>query len=520
MEIYCTRPTCRNPVNSLPHLDDKATLKIVQQEYCRACGMPLILNSNYLPTQPLARGALGATFLALDRTSESRRLVVVKQLRPRAELTPPQMATANRLFKREAQVLAQLGENHPQIPTLYAYFELLVPEGKSNHQQEFFYLVQQYINGQDLNMELASLGRFTEVKVVEVLQQILPVLQFVHERGAIHRDIKPANIVRQKNTVPETDVLSTGVPPAGNNGRLYLIDFGAVKQVIQGGTQALTGAARSPLTIVGTPGFAPQEQISVGAVSPSADLYSLAVTCLCLLTGQAEPNSLYDADNNAWDWRSHVEVSDELAAVLDRMLLPKPSARFRSADGVIAHLFGDTKTQPSLTYSPDNSTPEMAHGQELVTLMSAAEPESSSKETGNNVRRHQVDQLLSQLWSLEIWRQAVLKGAFAYLLAITIISFLGTFWISTGFWLLIFGASVFAQYRPLVEKVYFFTITVTPTLLVSLFFPYLLKINLLQSGMLGLLVILLMTCVSGLLVFILMALSQLIYRLISAFFDY
>jgi serine/threonine-protein kinase len=47
------------------------------------------------------------------------------------------------------------------------------------------------------------------------LTTLLPVIQFIHQEGMIHRDIKPSNIIRARN------------------GRYYLIDFGAVTEVVQ-----------------------------------------------------------------------------------------------------------------------------------------------------------------------------------------------------------------------------------------------------------------------------------------------
>ena len=194
-----------------------------------------------------------------------------------------------------------------------------MPDLQSPKQDKLFYLVQEFIDGQDLEQELAQRGKFSEVEVLEVLKQILPVLRFVHDNGSIHRDIKPSNIMRDRR------------------GRLYLLDFGAVKQVAK-----VAASASQRSTGIYSMGFAPPEQMSGGEVYPSTDLYALAVTCLTLLTGK-EAAELFDAYNNQWNWRAHVRVSAQFAAVLDRMLLSAPNQRFQSAQEVLDAL---TPSQP------------------------------------------------------------------------------------------------------------------------------------------------------------------------------
>ncbi|MEG4066469.1 serine/threonine-protein kinase [Microcoleus sp. Pol11C2] len=313
MEVYCTRPGCPRPQNSFPDLDDSSLLKTVQQKFCTACGMPMILSGRYLPVRLLGQGGFGAAFLARDRYTPAMRQCVAKLLQPSVSLTPPQLQIAQTLFEREAAVLEELGNEHSQIPSLLAFFELTVASLQPGKNDQFFYLVQEFIDGKNLEDELAVKGRFSEAETVEVLREILKVLDFVHSRGSIHRDIKPANIMR------------------GKNGRLYLLDFGAVKQVTQS-----VGSAKASTGIYSL-GYAPPEQMSGQEVYPATDLYALAVTCITLLSG-LQPTELFDSYRNEWNWQSRVQVSSRLAHVLDRMLLSAPSQRFQSASEVEAAL--------------------------------------------------------------------------------------------------------------------------------------------------------------------------------------
>ena len=328
MEILCTRPGCPRPQNSFSDLDNTSNLKTAQQKYCTSCGMSLILAGRYIPSKLLGKGGFGAAFLARDRYTPAMRECVVKQFQPSGDLSPQQLEIAQSLFEREAAELERLGNKNKQIPDLFAFFPLIVKSFQGQKEDQFFYLVQEFINGEDLEEELKSRGQFSETEVRFVLDEILGVLKFVHENHSIHRDIKPSNIMRDRS------------------GCLYLLDFGAVKQV----TAAAAGSAGRSTGIY-SPGFAPPEQMAGSRVYPSTDLYALAVTCLNLLSNKP-PEELFDAYNNEWNWRPHVpKISDRLAKVLDRMLLSTPKDRFLSAEDVINVL----QSPPVITPSPQVS---------------------------------------------------------------------------------------------------------------------------------------------------------------------
>ncbi|QLE57891.1 serine/threonine-protein kinase [Nostoc sp. TCL26-01] len=311
MEVYCTRPRCPSPQNHFSDLDDIATLRTAQQKYCISCGMPLMLDGRYVPNKLLGRGGFGSAFLARDRRIPGMRSCVVKQFQPVGNLTPEQREIAEKLFEREAEVLAYIGEEHEQIPNLFAYFPMTVTNSQPGQEDQFFYLVQEYIDGQNLEAELAQKGKFSEQQAIDLLQEILPILKFIHDKHIIHRDIKPSNIMRRRD------------------GKLVLLDFGAVKQVT---TVSAVGAGSS--TGIYTPGFAAPEQITGNQVFPATDLYALAATILNLLTGE-EPTKLIDPQTNKWIWRQHANVNRHLAYILDKMLLPAVKERFPSADEVL-----------------------------------------------------------------------------------------------------------------------------------------------------------------------------------------
>ncbi|MBE9231621.1 serine/threonine protein kinase [Cuspidothrix issatschenkoi LEGE 03284] len=321
MEVYCTRPHCQRPKNHFIDLDDIKILKTVPQKFCTTCGMPLILRDRYLPIKLLAVGGFGAAFLAIDRDTPKIKKCVVKQFQPSRNLTEEALEKAKILFAQEAGVLEEIGHEHPQIPNLFAFFTIIFPGLQINQSEQFFYLVQEYIEGQTLEEELKEQGNFSEQKVVEILKNILPVLQFIHDKSIIHRDIKPSNIMRHRD------------------GRLFVLDFGAVK---------LIAHPSSTSTGIYSLGFAPPEQMQGGQVFPSTDLYALAVTLLILLTGK-ETDKLFDSYNSQWQWRSQVTINPQLADILDKMLLPSANQRFQSAREVLEAMEFTTPIQPAFT---------------------------------------------------------------------------------------------------------------------------------------------------------------------------
>jgi len=151
----CLNPACANP--SVPD----------QNKYCSTCGVPLvILRHRYRPLKSLGGGGFGKTYLAedIDRLNTK---CVIKQFAPQIQGTGA-LEKATELFQQEAKQLEQLGI-HPQIPGLWAYFE-------DNNR---LYLVQEFIEGENLLVELEKQGTFREEKIRGLLLDLLPILEDV-----------------------------------------------------------------------------------------------------------------------------------------------------------------------------------------------------------------------------------------------------------------------------------------------------------------------------------------------------
>lgn len=296
--------------------------------------MQLILDGRYLPIKLLGQGGFGAAYLASDRRTPANHACVVKQFQPPTDLTSQQLEIALNLFDREAEVLERLGAQHPQIPRLLAFFPLRVNNALNGETDQFFYLVQEYIQGKTLEELVTEQGPFSEAETVEVMRSILGILQFVHENGAIHRDVKPSNIMRH------------------DNGQYFLLDFGTVKQVAQG---SASGATMGSSTGVFSAGFAPPEQMAGRAVYASTDLYSLGVTALVLLTGKLNPIEIFDAYSNRWQWQPFVTVDPGLSSVLERLLEPTPNQRYKTAAEVLNALNQFQNLPQTAALAPPNT---------------------------------------------------------------------------------------------------------------------------------------------------------------------
>jgi serine/threonine-protein kinase len=278
--------------------------------------MPLILGGRYLPERLLGQGGFGAAFLAVDRYSPKKAKCVIKQFQPSGNLSPQALEKAKNLFFQEAHVLEDLGREHPQIPDLYAFFPLKVKNQLTGEEEQFFYLAQEYIDGKNLEEILQQQQKpFQESEVKNILKELLLILKFIHENGSIHRDIKPSNIMRSQN------------------GRLYLLDFGAVKQATNNPSNT-----QEKSTTIYSAGFAPPEQQLGNQVSAATDLYALAATCVILLTNR-DPDELYDPQKQIWNWQNYApNISADLAQVFNKMLLANPRDRFQSCEEVLTAL--------------------------------------------------------------------------------------------------------------------------------------------------------------------------------------
>ncbi|MBW4527727.1 MAG: serine/threonine protein kinase [Phormidium tanganyikae FI6-MK23] len=284
-----------------------------------------ILAGHFKITQALSSGGFGQTFLAEDTHIPGHPVCVVKQLKP-LNTSPQALSLAQRLFEQEARILTQLGKECDQIPNLQAYFT----------EENEFYLVQEYVEGHTLDVEMLPGTQWTEAKVLELLQGVLPILKFIHSKGVIHRDIKPANLIRRQR-----------------DGKLVLIDFGAIKAVQEQVSAELDPTVATG-TRIGTQGYAPTEQ-GRGKPRSNSDLYALGMVAIQALTGRSPSQLDEDSQTGEIVWEHLSSASPGLKVVLNRMTRYHFKDRYQSAEEALQAV--QQLSQPAATVAATDFIP-------------------------------------------------------------------------------------------------------------------------------------------------------------------
>jgi serine/threonine protein kinase len=271
-----------------------------------------IIKNRYEVVNFLGKGGFGETYLAKDLDFPKHPLRVVKILRP-ASNDPQTLQIARDLFQREAEVLSELGK-YDLIPQLFAYFE----------DNQEFYLVQEWIDGEDLTKEIDQGKQLTETEVITLIRDILNALKMVHQNNVIHRDLKPSNLIRSRQ-----------------DGKIFVIDFGGVKQVV-------SSLQSSPVRtiIIGTPGYYPLEQ-GQGFPVLSSDIYAVGIIAIQALTGK------FPIPKN---WENEVKISDNFLNILRKMVTDDLTIRYASATEALAAINSLIKPVSSVTKTPILST--------------------------------------------------------------------------------------------------------------------------------------------------------------------
>ncbi len=265
-----------------------------------------LLQGRYQVVEVLDAGGFCQTYIAQDSHRPGNSTCVVKHLKPVSD-HPQAVATLRHLFTREAQALKKL-DSYDQVPEILAHFE----------EDLEFYLIQEFIAGHPLRAELKTGQCWSESQVIQLLQEVLSILEFVHSQGLIHRDLKPSNLIRRQQ-----------------NSKLVLINFGSVKQVwtqvvtVQGHTNTAM-AIDTPATVaMGTPGYMSPEQ-ERGRPRFNSDIYALGIIGIQALTG-INPTHLSEPYTDEIIGQHQAQVSPELASVLKKMVSYHFKDRYQSA---------------------------------------------------------------------------------------------------------------------------------------------------------------------------------------------
>jgi eukaryotic-like serine/threonine-protein kinase len=349
-------------------------------------GVGQTLRNKYYLEAKIGSGAFGQTYKAKEIGFRSDVYCVVKHLVPDLSQVPqvkkPEVVQlAQELFEREINTLHKLGRYNDQIPTLLDNFE----------EKGEFFLVQEWIDGEPLSNRLRSGSpdspgtKITQKETIAILQDILVPLKFCHQEGVVHRDLKPANIMERRS-----------------NGKLVLIDFGAVKDISQVTLFPPAQRLAVPGTRIGTPGFMPTEQY-LGRPVYASDVYALGMLAIQALTGISPDELLADLSTNEVIWRDYCHVTDAFANIVTRMVRQLSTQRYQDAAEAIEAL-------ASLPYSSTtviNPLPSPPVNLPLPTVptIPVNPPPIQPQPPPSNLTRHQK-------FSFEVAKAQIVKGLF------------------------------------------------------------------------------------------------------------
>lgn len=285
-----------------------------------------ILNGKYMIGRVLGEGGFGITYLGYDLNLEIP--LAIKEYFPTGfvarELTStasvyPYSGDATQLFQsgknkfiEEARKLAKF-QNLTSIVSVRDYFQ----------ENQTAYIVMEYLEGMDLKHYLLQHdGYLSQQEIFVIMKPLILSLVKIHESGIIHRDISPDNIM---------------VMPDGS---VKLIDFGAARNIDEGGEQSKTVSVKN--------GFAPKEQyLSHGVQGSWTDIYALCATMYKCFSGLTPPQSLERMSNDQLEQLHDLNVSIDpnLEKVLMKGLSVEIENRYQSMQELYDAIYG-TKQKP------------------------------------------------------------------------------------------------------------------------------------------------------------------------------
>jgi tRNA A-37 threonylcarbamoyl transferase component Bud32 len=201
-----------------------------------------VLADRYDLGDRLGTGGMADVYRATDRVLH--REVAIKVLRETADTE-----TDRARFTSEARTLARLS---------HVNLVMVLDAGMTTDQP---FLVMELVEGTTLS-ERVQAGRLAPDEVAEIAAQLADALAYAHGQGIVHRDVKPGNVL------------------LGHNGRVKLADFGIARLIGDTVRHTRTGTA------IGTAAYLSPEQVRGDEVTPAADVYSLGLVLLEILSGE------------------------------------------------------------------------------------------------------------------------------------------------------------------------------------------------------------------------------------------
>ena len=264
-------------------------------------------------------------------------------------------------FKKEAKRMFTIKNEH-----IIAVHDLFEENGTA-------YYVMDFVDGENLNARLNRFGQpMSEDEVIKIISQVLDALRTVHDACIWHLDLKPSNIMIDKR------------------GSIYLIDFGASKQISTNGSMTTSTA------LCYTPGYAPSEQVGqmFDRFGPWTDIYALGATIYNLVTNKKPPMTIdiEEDEDDAFDFPKN--ISENMRKLVIWMMQPKRKNRPQSVDEILFKM-------PANVREKEPSKSEL-NSEETVSSSITENDEETILSTRNVqpvINANAVDLGLSVLWA-------------------------------------------------------------------------------------------------------------------------
>ncbi len=267
-----------------------------------------ILCDRYRVIRQLSKNSLSSIFIAEDLAHPNKLQCQIERLQPHYDSEVLGTRSWQKILQEfviQGNIIKNISQ-HPQIPQLLAFFEC---------DREFF-LVREFIDGDSLEDRLAE-SFISEAEAMSWLQEILGVLDFVHQADIIHLNIQPSSLIQHRN------------------GQKFLTNFSSVENAI---------SSQDLFQTIGNDNFHPVEQ-QEGKPNFSTDIYALGKTIVYALTGkianriEAESSQSFSESDRADDRDIPLaNIKPKLADILNKMVSDRSAKRYQSAIEVLEEL--------------------------------------------------------------------------------------------------------------------------------------------------------------------------------------
>lgn len=316
-----------------------------------------IFEGKYKIIKLLGEGGMGKVFLA--ENTNLGNYWAIKQVKKNPKNNIDLLAEPN--------IMKNL--NHPSLPRIFDVIE----------NENYIYIILDYVEGASLDEELNNVGKFPENQVVEWAKEICYVLIYLHTLHPypiIYRDMKPSNL------------MITG------DGKIKVIDFGIAREYKK--------EAESDTTYMGTYGYAAPEQVhGTSQTDERTDIYSLGVTLYHLVTGKSPNEPPFEIIKIR---ELDASLSEGLEHIIAKCTKQDPEQRYQDAKELLSDLNNLEKFSQAYKKARNKHRVKIASSVASVILFSAL--------TFTGVSEFKAEQITAYQEMVDLGKKALVEKQF------------------------------------------------------------------------------------------------------------